>query len=250
MMTIKKIIVMLKKDLMYAIFAPQKDVVGEVHKMHLCLQGLTLNTLIPPFQLNRKSSDGSDTPTGPTFKCLRSTLCVSVDSTPSCAQTLCCSRGHAPPREMPMPTRAEFKHGGPTSWRLHHSCEHIRLDSVSGSPGFSWLYCFHPSRPITSPQLNKQGHRRGRAALGGCGVQKVSALLCCQQITIKIKMPERDGWSSAEPLCCCSSSSNVQTSLWESINRICANKSTTNFKKINKSQTRTIHFHFPFHAVE
>lgn len=127
--------------------------------------------------------------------------------------------------------------GGPTSWRLHHSCEHIRLDSVSGSPGFSWLYCFHPSRPITSLQLNKQGHRRGRAALGGCGVQKVSALLRCQQITIKIKMPERKGWN-AEPLCCCSSAPNVQTSLWTSSSqRTCTDESTTTLKiaNLNKS---------------
>lgn len=177
-------------------------------------------TLISPCQFNRKSSDGPDPPMSPTFKRFRSTLCVYVDSTPSYAQTLCCSLGHAPPREMPMPTSAEFKHGGPTSWRLHHSCEHIRLDSVSGSPGFSWLYCFHPSRPITSRQLNKQGHRRGRAALGGSGVQKVSAVLCCQTITIKIQNACAGWMDSAEPLCCCSSRPNVQTSLWESSDEI------------------------------
>lgn len=180
---------------------PQKRLLGKVHWTHLFSQALTLW-----YHLANSTQAVQTALTHQRVKLLNvfDPLCVSVDAVLRTNGAKRCAAAQAalPQGRCQCQREQNSNMGGPTSWRLHHSCEHIWLDSVSGSPGFSWLYCFHPSRPITSLQLNKQGHRRGRAALGGCGVQKVSALLCCQQITIKIKMPERDGWSGGEPLCC------------------------------------------------
>lgn len=86
--------------------------------------------------------------------------------------------GYISPREMPMPVRAEIKHRGTTSWRLHHSCEHIRLDSVCQSllvsPGC--IVSTHPALSHLWNQTNKGTEEEGQL-LGMCGKSLYPTLL-------------------------------------------------------------------------